>query len=305
MMNDIDIKRIFGTPKFQALQDDLAAATGLAIIAVDYAGKPVTQHSKCCTFCNMVRSNSSCRVLCERCDSRGGLEAARTHAPYIYTCHSGIIDFAIPIIYNGSYLGAILAGQVLPADDASASLEQIYSDAKANALRTGKYFEAYRALPRMKLEQVIPISEMLFKVCTLYLEVELNKLVSAVPDAPDETQESPDHRDNIPAAKNVLLPVYDYIDKNIFQPLSLSHVASECNISANYLSRLFRKYNHMTFSQFVNLKKVEYAKNLLIFTDMSVQDIAMKLGYNDCSYFIKVFRSFTNVSPKVFQQQKK
>jgi YesN/AraC family two-component response regulator len=103
--------------------------------------------------------------------------------------------------------------------------------------------------------------------------------------------------------KSILTPVYEYIEKNIFSDLSLNTVASACNISANYLSRLFSKSNHTTFSHYVNQKKVEYAKKLLITTDMPVHEIASQLGYNDCSYFIKVFRKIESISPAKYRQQ--
>src|SRR5574344_135715 len=88
---------------FQKLQDEMASATKLACITVDYTGTPITSHSRCSEFCNVVRNHPELKVLCEKCDSRGGLEAARLKKPYLYTCHFGIVDVAIPIIYQNLY----------------------------------------------------------------------------------------------------------------------------------------------------------------------------------------------------------
>lgn len=62
---------------FQKLQDEMAKATKLACITVDYTGAPVTAHSCCTDFCALVRNHPEYKHLCEKCDSRGGLEAAR------------------------------------------------------------------------------------------------------------------------------------------------------------------------------------------------------------------------------------
>ena len=57
---------------FQKLQDEMAKATKLACITVDYTGAPVTAHSCCTDFCALVRNHPEYKHLCEKCDSRGG-----------------------------------------------------------------------------------------------------------------------------------------------------------------------------------------------------------------------------------------
>ena len=98
---------------FQKLQDEMAKATKLACITVDYTGAPVTAHSCCTDFCALVRNHPEYKHLCEKCDSRGGLEAARNKKPYTYVCHMGVVDVAIPIIYQNLYVGAVMCGQIL------------------------------------------------------------------------------------------------------------------------------------------------------------------------------------------------
>lgn len=90
-----DIHQIFNPDDFQKIQDDISIASELAIITVDYKGVPITAHSNCSEFCKKMRS-SQYGVYCEKCDSHGGLEAARIGKPFIYLCHAGLIDFAIP-----------------------------------------------------------------------------------------------------------------------------------------------------------------------------------------------------------------
>ena len=104
----INIKDIINIESFQKIQNDIAKATGVAIITTDYKGKPVTEHSSCTEFCKIIRSKDNLKELCEKCDSRGGLEAARSGRPYIYKCHRGLIDFAVPIIVEEQYLGSLM-----------------------------------------------------------------------------------------------------------------------------------------------------------------------------------------------------
>ena len=76
MSRGINIKDVINIESFQKIQNDIAKATGVAIITTDYKGKPVTEHSSCTEFCKIIRSKENLKELCEKCDSRGGLEAA-------------------------------------------------------------------------------------------------------------------------------------------------------------------------------------------------------------------------------------
>ena len=168
---DIDI--------FQKIQDDIAEATGISIITVDYKGKPATKHSKCSDFCNLMRQEKSYSELCERCDSRGGLEAARLEKPYIYKCHKGLIDFATPIIVDGQYLGSVMAGQVLAKED-NLELEDIVSTKdKLNDLdneENKKFLEAYRKLPIVEFEKIKATANMMFHISNYIVEEAVLKM---------------------------------------------------------------------------------------------------------------------------------
>lgn len=117
MNNIINLKDIISIEEFQSIQDDIAKATGISIITTDYTGKPVTKHSCCTEFCSIIRRDKKQSELCERCDSTGGIESTRTGKPYIYICHKGLVDFAVPIIVQGQYMGDIMGGQILISDD--------------------------------------------------------------------------------------------------------------------------------------------------------------------------------------------
>ena len=120
------LEKILDISKWQALQDSLAQVTGMAIITVDYKGIPITAHSMCTPFCEKVRSNTHLLKRCQRCDSRGGLEAVQINRPYIYKCHYNIIDIAIPITVSDKYVGALMAGQIRTGDEElPEELEQI------------------------------------------------------------------------------------------------------------------------------------------------------------------------------------
>ncbi|WWU63862.1 PocR ligand-binding domain-containing protein [Clostridium baratii] len=162
---------------FQKIQDDIAEATGISIITVDYKGKPATKHSKCSEFCNLMRKNEGFSELCEKCDSRGGLEAARLEKPYIYRCHKGLVDFATPIIVNGQYLGSVMAGQVLTEEE-DLDLENIVNGKEnfKNLEEKEELLKAYKKLPVFKFERIQSIANMMFHISNYIVEEAVLKM---------------------------------------------------------------------------------------------------------------------------------
>ena len=97
-------------------------------------------------------------------------------------------------------------------------------------------------------------------------------------------------------------PALEYIKQHPYERITLSKMAALCNVSASYFSKLFAKENLGNLSNYVNGVKVAQAKELLQTTDCSVRYIADKLGFDDCSYFIKVFKNDTRMTPEEFRK---
>ena len=92
-----------------------------------------------------------------------------------------------------------------------------------------------------------------------------------------------------------------YIRDNYAQPLSMQSVCDEIGISQTYLSRLFRKYSDTTFNAWLTRCRMEAAKKLLTEKpDLLLRDVAACVGYEDSSYFTKVFHQYTGQTPSQF-----
>ncbi|MGV7716425.1 AraC family transcriptional regulator, partial [Mycobacterium kansasii] len=71
--------------------------------------------------------------------------------------------------------------------------------------------------------------------------------------------------DNDEAFRSISLAI-DYIQKNIQRPISLNEVAQRAYLSPSYLSRLFKKYLHVNFIEYVNNQKIALAQEKLSLT---------------------------------------
>lgn len=93
----------------------------------------------------------------------------------------------------------------------------------------------------------------------------------------------------------------EYIEKNYAHPLSMQSVCDEIGISQTYLSRLFRKYSDTTFNAFLTRRRMEAAMKLpRDKPDLLLRDVAACVGYDDSSYFTKVFHQYTGKTPSQF-----
>lgn len=81
--------------------------------------------------------------------------------------------------------------------------------------------------------------------------------------------------------------IRQYLDRNYMENLHLADVAAALHTSASHASHLFRKENGLSPMQYVALRRIGEAQNLLINTKMSVTDIAAQVGYNNSNYFFR------------------
>ena len=98
----------------------------------------------------------------------------------------------------------------------------------------------------------------------------------------------------------IVLNVKKYIKNHVKEKLTLTDVASEFNITPNYLSQLFKKYNAIGFSEYVTLCKINKAKSLIVDDDYKIYEIANILGFENAYYFSKVFKKVVGCTPSQY-----
>ena len=83
--------------------------------------------------------------------------------------------------------------------------------------------------------------------------------------------------------------------------ISLDALADVSGLSPSYISKLFHSETGITIAQYIQNKRIDAAKNLLIFTEYTTTDIANYLNFSSESYFINVFRRNCGLTPKKFR----
>lgn len=93
------------------------------------------------------------------------------------------------------------------------------------------------------------------------------------------------------------------IDSDLSAELSLSALASELNVSSVYLSTVFKKETGKTVTEYINEKRISYAKHLLRTTSLQIQTVSLHCGIMDIHYFSKLFKQKTGMTPSAFRAE--
>jgi len=100
-----------------------------------------------------------------------------------------------------------------------------------------------------------------------------------------------------------IMKVVVYIEENLGTQLHAEEIGNIINLSRSYFSINFKKYTGMAFKEFVRRERIRKAKILLVTKEATLADIALDIGYEDVSYFIRVFSELTGMTPGEYRKQ--
>ena len=98
----------------------------------------------------------------------------------------------------------------------------------------------------------------------------------------------------------IVTDVKKYIAEHVKERLVLNEVAAIFGISPSYLSQLFSKYNETGFSEYINICKINVAKDLLKEDNLKVYEVANELSFGSEFYFSKVFKKIEGITPSEY-----
>lgn len=93
-----------------------------------------------------------------------------------------------------------------------------------------------------------------------------------------------------------------YIQNNYTRDIKLKNIAAEFGYDYSYISSFFNRNFGMDFSSFVNSYRVRFAESLLIKTDLTITEIAMKSGFTTIRNFNLVFKEMTGMTPGEYRR---
>ena len=161
------------------LLDSYYKATGFKVIFVDKKGKiflSSTSDGFLCNFCKLIQSSSEGEKRCFKSFSNGMLQSAEYGFPYISRCHTGIIEWAAPFLFEGEFLGCFISGGILMRKPDSSFLKEIKKVDKSLGLEESRLEEILKRIKIVSEKKVKAAADILHIMANYLTKMELTDI---------------------------------------------------------------------------------------------------------------------------------
>ncbi|WP_028562191.1 helix-turn-helix transcriptional regulator [Paenibacillus pinihumi] len=97
--------------------------------------------------------------------------------------------------------------------------------------------------------------------------------------------------------------VLQYVESRLGDKISISEVCKLANMSYYYFVKFFKKTLGMSFTEYVNYRKIKWAERLLLTRDLSIAEVGDQIGMPNMAHFYKMFKKYNDCSPKEYQKR--
>lgn len=104
--------------------------------------------------------------------------------------------------------------------------------------------------------------------------------------------------------QNVIFKTTAYIRDHLTEKLSLDQAAEQVYLSKSYFCRIIKEELGCTFTEYVNRIRIERSKTLLRTTNRSIAEIALAVGFDDQSYFTRIFKKQLGIAPGKYREHR-
>lgn len=106
-----------------------------------------------------------------------------------------------------------------------------------------------------------------------------------------------------PSGNEHITRILRYVDSHLTQRLTLEEISREVGLTKEYTSHIFKKEMGKTLTDYINQRKMLLAKELIYSERMSLADLAAYLGYENYSYFSRLFKRYFQITPMKFKEE--
>ncbi len=283
--------RVLDSELLVTYQNAFRCATGLPLRFLD-------ADASLASSCNQAENGSLfcaklnlCESACNACleVNRRLTEEASTGAPSSCKCFFGMSSTAVPISCNGTLIGFLRTGQVFHSVPDDSTFEMVsktlrrqgLSEAEAESLR-----EAYLQTQVVDPERY---QSMVTLLATFGTQLSRHAEKLAIVSEHSEPE--------------AIARAREFISRNLDEPLSLSLVSRHAGLSESHFCRVFKEATGLTLTDYVNRRRIEWAKKELLKPEVRVSEIAFHIGYQSLSQFNRSFARFTGNSPTNFRRE--
>ena len=265
--------------KLEKLSKDFFIATGVKLGVCDENFKVLNfKKQKGNNYCAKIQEKEERWMACRRSDCNLLAQCKEQKTAVMHICHAGLVDLALPVMYGKKIIAYLILGQIRTEKSFPTLQEKaLFSDADLCDLQV--LYNKLSIFDQEKIESISNVAMMMVK----YILFE-----------------------------NMLIPKYEpsfdralaFINENLEKDLTIAEISRSAIIPKSSLYKMFHDHLGCTVNEYIHLKRVEKAEELLISGDLSIEEISEKLGFSTQQYFSKIFKKIKGVSPSQFRKSK-
>lgn len=267
----------YNIDELQSIIRSFYELTGIRFILFDADCNKIISYPKNeCAFCEAMRKYPATSRKCAISDRKAFKVCRDKDGPFLYKCHAGLVEASLALKENDRVVGYLMFGQMT---------DNIKKDVVAKELI--KYCADY-GIPETDIsasiaeikytdnEKILAAAKIL-EACMSYIL--LKELIT-------------------PENDKIFLDAKEYIEEHLSESLEIHDICSHLDVSRTKLYEIFRKEAELGVSEYIRKRRMHRAKKILKTTKKPVWEIAQEVGFEDYTYFSRVFKSTYGKSPR-------
>lgn len=234
-------------------------------------------------FCDIAKSTKNGYNACLRCKALANKKAFLEQKMFYGLCKYGLFEVCLPVVQNGKTLAVIYVGNIV------CDLEESKAKAQRACKQTGvDYYLLEKEFDNAYKSNNISAYINIAKAVESYI-----KLILKTSDFRPDTNEH-----------WLIKELKAYVKGNFRSSIKLKDVATLYGFNEKYLGRLFLRETGNSFTKYVNSVRLKQTEEELKATDKSIIDISLDAGFENVTYFNRLFKQKHGITPRQFRAEK-
>jgi AraC-like DNA-binding protein len=233
-----------------------------------------------CAYCVAIHKQPNGQEKCQLSDEMAFQHCLSSNDLYCYACHAGLTEAAISLKYEGVTVGHIMFGQISTEKDQKKRFDALISKLDGLPSSLEEKAKIIADITYQDEEQIQAASTVLLAIGKYALSEELFSFRK------DDFVEKVD----------------TFIAANIGEKITSSDVAASLSISRTALYSLSKSFLKTGIGAYIQNKRLEKTRYLLLATSLKIQEVASEVGFSDYNYFERVFRKKTGMTASSFRR---
>lgn len=268
-------------PSLKELMKDFYILTGIKIVIFDSDYHEILAYPQThCAFCSLMQSNEASHLKCLESNEQSFLHCRQSSKLFTYHCHAGLVEATAPLIDNGSVIGYAMFGQISDSQDEKEMAKHLRSVIDSYHLSDQAGDSRIYQVTRKTQEQILAAAKIL-EACTIY--VLLKEMISL-------------------RRENFMKNLNSFLLEHLSEDLSVERLMQEFHVSRNRLYDSCNQYLGTGIAEHIKSLRIREARLLLKETDLSILEVADRVGFPDYNYFCRVFKKETGMPARQYRK---